>query len=513
MPEEVVHHRAMITACAIGATVLQSLDQTIANVALPYMQGSFSASYDEITWVLTSYITATAVMTAPVGWLAARFGRKPLFLVAIVGFTVSSMLCGAAQSLTQIVMFRLMQGMFSAALVPLSQATLLDIYPHERRGFAMAIWGMGVMLGPILGPTLGGYLTETYNWRYVFYINLPFGLAAASGLMVFLPGGRGSTRLRFDWVGFAVLTMGIGALQLMLDRGQDQDWFSSSEIVTEAVLACLGIYLFLVHMVWGRQPLIRPDLFRDVNFSSGLAMMFAVGTLLVSSLALMTPWLQVLSNYPVETAGLVMAPRGLGNLVTITMSGRLSSKVDARLLVGAGLLMICFSFYLMTSWTPDVSEREIIVAIVLQGGGMGFVFTPLQVLAFATLPPAMRTEGASLFSLLRNIGAAIGVSVTSSLLAHNAQALHEMIGASVNPFNRALQTAGPVGNHVHHWLDPATTRGAMLLDHMINQQAQIVAYVDDYVLLIMTTLPALLLLFLMRLPRKATVAVETQAME
>ena len=292
MPEETVHHRAMITACAIGATVLQSLDQTIANVALPYMQGSFSASYDEITWVLTSYITATAIMTAPVGWLAARFGRKRLFLVAIVGFTTSSMLCGAAQSISQIVMFRLLQGMFSAALVPLSQATLLDIYPHERRGFAMAIWGMGVMLGPILGPTVGGYLTETYNWRYVFYINLPFGLAAATGLMIFLPSGRGSSRLRFDWVGFAVLTMGIGAMQLMLDRGQDQDWFSSSEILTEAVLGGLGIYLFLVHMVWSRAPLIRPEVFRDVNFSCGLALMFAVGTLLVSSLALMTPWLQ-----------------------------------------------------------------------------------------------------------------------------------------------------------------------------------------------------------------------------
>jgi MFS transporter, DHA2 family, multidrug resistance protein len=502
MPEEVVHHRAMITACAIGATVLQSLDQTIANVALPYMQGSFSASYDEITWVLTSYITATAIMTAPVGWLAARFGRKPLFLVAIVGFTVSSMLCGAAQSLAQIVLFRLLQGMFSAALVPLSQATLLDIYPHERRGFAMAIWGMGVMLGPILGPTLGGYLTETYNWRYVFYINLPFGLAAAIGLMIFLPGGRGSSRLRFDWVGFGVLTLGIGALQLMLDRGQDQDWFGSSEIVTEAVLACLGIYLFLVHMVWGRHPLIRPELFRDVNFSSGLAMMFAVGTLLVSSLALMTPWLQVLSNYPVETAGLVMAPRGIGNLATITLSGRLSNKVDARLMVGAGLLMICFSFWLMTGWTPDVSEREIIIAIVVQGGGMGLVFTPLQVLAFATLPASMRTEGASLFSLLRNVGAAIGVSLFSSLLAHNSQAMHQMIGASVTPFNRALQAIGPPGGSMHHWLDPATQHGAALLDRMVNQQAQIVAYADDYVMLILTTLPALLLLLVMRIPRK-----------
>ncbi len=198
----------MITACAIGATVLQLLDQTIANVALPYMQGSFSSSFDEITWVLTSYITASAIMTAPVGWLAARYGRKPLYVGCILGFTIASMLCGAAQSLGQIVVFRVLQGVFGAALVPLSQATLLDIYPAERRGFAMAIWGVGVMLGPIMGPTVGGWLTETYSWRWVFYINLPFGLLAAAGLMIFLPGGGEQGRLRFDWLGFSVLAIG-----------------------------------------------------------------------------------------------------------------------------------------------------------------------------------------------------------------------------------------------------------------------------------------------------------------
>ncbi len=502
MPGETVHqdtpHRAMITACAIGATVLQLLDQTIANVALPFMQGTFSASFDEIIWVLTSYITASAIMTAPVGWLAVRFGRKLLYVGCVLGFTLSSMLCGAAQSLGQIVVFRVLQGMFGAALVPLSQATLLDIYPYERRGFAMAIWGTGVMLGPIMGPTLGGWLTATYSWRWVFYINLPFGLLAAVGLMVFLPGGSGQRRLRFDWPGFAVLTLAIGAMQLMLDRGQDQDWFTSREIIVEAVVAGLGFYLFLVHIAYAREPLIRPALFKDVNFASGLALMFMVGTLMVSSLALMTPWLQVLSNYPVETAGLVMAPRGIGSLVTTLLGGKLSARVDARLLVGAGLLMLSYTFWLMTGWTPDVSEREIVITVVIQGAAMGLVFTPLQVLAFVTLSPSMRTEGASLFSLLRNLGAAIGVSVFSSLLAHNSQAMHEMIGASVTPFNRALQSIGP-----HEWLDPATRRGAAMLDHLVNQQAQIVAYANDYVLLIIMTLPALLLLLVMRLPRKA----------
>jgi DHA2 family multidrug resistance protein len=494
-----VPHRGMITACAIGATVLQLLDQTIANVALPYMQGSFSSSFDEITWVLTSYITASAIMTAPVGWLAARYGRKLLYVSCIIGFTITSMLCGAAQSLGQIVVFRVLQGVFGAALVPLSQATLLDIYPVERRGFAMAIWGVGVMLGPIMGPTVGGWLTETYSWRWVFYINLPFGLLAAAGLMVFLPRGRGQNRLRFDWFGFGVLAVGIGALQLMLDRGQEQDWFTSREIVTEAVFAGLGFYLFLVHVMSARQPLIRPALFKDVNFASGVLLMFMVGTFMVSSLALMTPWLQVLSNYPVETAGLIMAPRGFGSLVTTILGGRLVGRIDGRLLVGIGLLILSYTYWLMTRWTPDVSEREIIFAIVLQGGAMGLLFTPLQVLAFTTLEPAMRTEGASLFSLLRNLGAAIGVSLATSLLARNAQAMHEMIGASVTPFNRALQAVGSA----HHLIDPATRHGAGLLDRIVNQQAQIVAYADDYVLLILTTVPAWLLLMMMRPPRQA----------
>src|SRR4051812_38116113 len=249
-----ISHRAMITVFTIGATLLQSLDQTIANVALPYMQGSFSASYDEITWVLTSYITAAAILTAPVGWMAERFGRKRLYVGCIIGFTIASMLCGAAQSLQQIVGFRLLQGMFSAALVPLSQATLLDIYPPQRRGFAMAIWGMGVMIGPIMGPTLGGYLTDYYNWRWGFYINLPFGLLAAAGLLLFLPNARDSTAHRFDWLGFTVLSTGIGALQLMLDRGQDLDWFSSREIIIEAVFAGLGFYLFIVHLFSAKQP-------------------------------------------------------------------------------------------------------------------------------------------------------------------------------------------------------------------------------------------------------------------
>jgi DHA2 family multidrug resistance protein len=365
----------------------------------------------------------------------------------------------------------------------------------------MAIWGVGVMLGPIMGPTVGGWLTETYNWRYVFYINLPFGLLAAAGLAAFLPNSRETSFARFDWIGFVVLSTGIGALQLMLDRGQDLDWFSAREIIVEAILAGLGFYLFSVHLFSAPRPLLRPTLFRDLNFLSGLIMMFAVGTVMVSSLALMTPWLQTLSDYPVQTAGLVMAPRGLGNLAAIMASGRLVSRTDPRWHVAVGLILLCVSFYMMTGWTPDVSQHAIIVTIVIQGAGLGFVFMPLQVLAFATLEPSLRTEGAALFALLRNIGAAIGVSITSTVLARNTQALHEVIGASVTPFNRALATVGAY--------NPATRHGAALLDQMVGRQAEIIAYMDDYVLLICTTFPALLLLLLMRRPsRGATIKAE-----
>jgi len=487
-----VQHRTLITICAMAATLMQALDSTIANVALPYMQGSLSASADEITWVLTSYITAAAIMTAPVGWLATRFGRKHLMLVCLVGFTVASMMCGAAQSLTQMVVFRLLQGTFGAALVPLSQSIMLDIYPPEKRGMAMAIWGVGVMLGPILGPTVGGYLTDLYNWRWVFYVNLPVGMAAVTGLIIFMPGEGSRGGMRFDWIGFAVLAIGIGSFQLMLDRGHGQDWFNSPEIITEAVLAGLGTYLFLVHMFTAQRPFIPPATFRDRNFCAGLALMFSVGMVLVATAALMAPWLQTLANYPVAAAGLVLSPRGLGTMLSMLVGGRLTARVDPRLLIGIGIVMLSYSLEMMAGWTPDVSQHDIIVAIFVQGFGLGFVFVPLQVLTFATLRAEFRTDGTSMMSLFRNVGSAVGVAITSSALAHNIQVVHAQISESVTPFNRALQG--------HRVLDPATMHGAAVLDQIINKQALIIAYIDDYRLMIFTSLPALLLLFFMRKP-------------
>ncbi len=507
VPQERVPHRLIITLCTVGATLMQALDQTIANVALPYMQGSLSATFDEITWVLTSYITAAAIMTAPVGWLASRFGRKYLFITCLIGFTLTSMMCGAAQSLTQMVVFRILQGVFGAALVPLSQSTMMDIYPVEQRGKAMAIWGVGVMVGPILGPTLGGYLTEMYNWRYVFYINLPFGILATLGLLFFMPRSFGNFNLRFDWIGFAALSLGIGCLQMMLDRGQNQDWFTSTEVIAEAVVGGLGVYLFVVHMITAKKPFIPVILFKDRNFAAGLVLMAATGTILVSSSSLMAPWLQNLANYPVEAAGLIMAPRGIGTMTAMLTGGRLANRLDPRKLMACGILMLAWSMWEMTRWTPDISQATIIMTIIIQGAGLGFVFLPLQVLAFATLPPQYRTDGASLFSLFRNIGAAVGVSVTSSMLAHNTQVLHEQIGASVTPFNRALQGGGMVSQM---W-NPLHAHGAATMDQIVNQQAQIIAYIDDYWMMVMTTLPSLLLLLLLRRPRTNSAPAEAHA--
>jgi DHA2 family multidrug resistance protein len=497
MTHDAVPHRALITGCAMVATLMQALDSTIANVALPYMQGSLSTTADEITWVLTSYVIAAAIMTAPVGWMAVRFGRKNLFIFCLVGFTAASMLCGAAQSLEQMVLFRLLQGMFGAALVPLSQVTMLDIYPIERRAAAMAIWGIGVMVGPILGPTLGGYLTEYYNWRWVFYVNLPFGILAIVGLLAFMPREKSNTALGFDWTGFAVLALGLGAFQLMLDRGQDKDWFTSREIIVEAVLAALGFYLFIVHLCTARKPFLPPRIFRDRNFVAGVLMMFLTGMVLLASSALLAPYLQNLANYPVDTTGLAMAPRGIGTMAAMVLAGRLGMRADQRKLIGIGLLMLSWSLYDMSLWTPDVSRSRLITTIVVQGFGMGITFNPLSVISFATMAPDLRGDGTALLSLFRNIGAAIGISVTSFSLAQLTQVSHADLAATITPFNRLLQ-----GGMVGHFLNPATAAGAGLLDAAINRQAQIIAYNDDYRMMMVVTLAPLLLLPLMHRGRR-----------
>lgn len=488
-------NRAMVTVCAMVATLMQALDNTIANVALPYMQGTLSATSDQITWVLTSYVVAAAIFTAPVGWLATRFGRKRLFLLCVTGFTVASALCGMANSLTEIVLFRLLQGMFGAALVPLSQATMLDLYPIEQRGSAMAMWGVGVMVGPILGPTLGGYLTDVYDWRWVFLINVPFGILAGVGLWVFMRDTPRNEGHRFDWTGFAVLSLGLASLQLMLDRGEQQDWFNSPEIIIELVLACLGIYLFLVHLATSDSAFIPPRIFKDVNFSAGFLIMFAIGMILLSSMALLPPYLQNLGGYSITTTGLLMAPRGAGTMLAMLISGRLTSRMDPRLLMLFGIILICTSMWRMIDWTPDVDEWSLAETTFIQGVGLGFVFIPLQVVAFATLAPELRGDGTALFSLIRNVGSAIGISVSSFLLTQSTQIMHARIAESVTPFNRMLQTGGAF----LRW-NAASPPGKVALNAEVTRQASIIAYANDFKFMLMVSMATALLLLLLRRP-------------
>jgi DHA2 family multidrug resistance protein len=489
-----VPYRGLITASAMLAMLMQTLDSTIANVALPYMQGSMSASSDEITWVLTSYVIAAAIMTAPVGWMARRFGRKKLFITCLAGFTVASMLCGAAQSLQQLVLFRLLQGMCGAAIAPLSQATMLDIYPFSQRAQAMAIFSMGVTMGPIMGPTLGGWLTDAYSWRYVFYVNLPIGILSIAGLAVFMKETPSQSSLRFSWYGFTMLAIACGAFQVMLDRGQELDWFTSREIIAAAVIAGLGLYLFVVHMVTASKPFLSPALFRDRNFSSGMVMVFCVSSVLLSTSALLAPYLQNLAGYPVLTAGWAMAPRGLGTILSMYVASRMGMRVDQRKIMAVGLLILGAALWQMSTWTPDVSQSQMMVTLVVQGFSIGLVFNPMSVMAYTTLSPQLRGEGTAMQSLARNFGSAVGISVTSFTLTRSVQATHADIAAGITPFNRVLQ----MGDYASHMLDPVTRRGAAMLNGMIDQQAEIIAYNNDFRMMILSIVPPMLLLLLMR---------------
>jgi len=486
--------RALVTGCIMMATFMQALDTTIANVALPFMQGSLSASQDQINWVLTSYIVASAIAMPATGYLATRFGLKQLFLFAVAGFTAASVLCGIATSLEEIVLYRLVQGVFGAAIVPLSQTVLFQIYPVERRGHAMAIWGVGIMFGPIIGPTLGGWLTETLNWRWVFFINIPFGVLTFLGLSAVLTDTKPNAGQRFDWFGFLLLGLAIGALQLALDRGEQLDWFGSTEIIAEFVLAGLCLYLFIVHTLTSNDPFLDPQLFKDRNFNLGLLFIFTTGTIMLASMALMTPFLQNLMGYPALTAGMVMAPRGAGTMFAMFLAGRLLGRLDARLIIAIGLTMAGWSLYDMSLYTPDVSENRMIVSGFVQGTGMGLLFVPLSTITFATLPPHFHTVGTALYSLLRSLGSSIGISIIISLLLRGTQVNHAVLAEQINPFN-------PLTRHLPGpWsLDHAT--GLALIDAEITRQATAIAFSNDFWLMMFVTLAALPLLLLMRPPK------------
>ncbi len=500
-------NRTMITISIMLATVIQALDGTIANVALPHMQGSLSASSDQITWVLTSFIVAAAIATPLNGWLVDRYGLKNVFLVSVAGFTGASVLCGISATLTEIVIARMLQGVFGAALVPLSQAVLLDINPREKHGSAMAVWGMGVMIGPILGPTLGGWLTDQYDWRWVFFINVPIGAIAFYGIWRYIHQTPAARRVKFDTFGFVTLSLAIGSLQMLLDRGEQNDWFGSTETWVEAVLLAMSLAYFIAHTATrpAGQSFIDYRVLKNSNYVTGLLLIFIVGMVLFATRALMPTMLQGLMGYPAMLAGLVTAPSGLGTMAAMLVVGRLTGRVDFRILLGVGFAITGFSLWQMTQYTLVLSTSDIVWPGVIQGVGLGLVFVPLSAATFATLAPQMRAEGTALYSLIRNIGSSIGIALVQTLLVRNTQIAHASLAEHVNIANQALG-------------DPAAAlagAGAASLNAEVTRQASMIAYVDDFWLMMLLTAAVIPMLVLIRPPKRnaAPVAVDHAALE
>ena len=501
-PTVVVKNKGMLTLAIMVAVIMQVLDTTIANVALPHMRASLGASQDEINWVLTSYIVAAAIATPLTGWFSDRLGRHNLMLIAVVGFTGASLLCGVATSLPQMVIFRVMQGIFGAVLVPLAQATMMDINPRERLGQAMAIFGAGIMFGPIIGPTLGGWLTETFNWRFVFLVNLPVGITAFLMLFALMP--RSAIKIRkFDFFGFGMLAIAVASLQLLLDRGQGAGWFDSPEIWAYLILAISGLWVFAVHCLTADNPFLDMGMFKDRNFVTGLVLILMTGITLFSGLALLPPMLQSLMGFPVIETGLLMGPRGIGTMVSMIVVGRLVAKYDPRYLVIAGTLLMGYSLYMMTEFDVVMGTGPILLSGFLQGIGMGFVFVPLNSLAFATINAKYRVDATSMFSLIRNVGQGVGISIVTLVLAQmqvtNYGELAERITLDSGPVRDLAAAYGGFMNIVG------------TLNGLISQQAAMLAFLDDFHLMMILTFASLPLVFLLRKPAPRVMTAEERA--
>ncbi len=496
-----VRNALLVVVGVMTASLLQILDTTIANVAIPHMQAALGATPDEISWVLTSYIVASAVAIPTTGWLSDRIGSRRLFILSTAGFVLSSMLCGMAQNITQMVLFRALQGLSGSFISPLSQTAMLDVNRPSRQAQMMAIWGMGLMVGPILGPIIGGWLTENWNWRWVFYVNVPLGIVALVILIAELPS-RPIRLKRFDMFGFSMIAIAITALQLMLDRGNHVDWFESKEIWIYAITLICATWMGAVHfLTTTKQTLFTGSLFANRNFLVAFLFMLVMGMVMFASMALMPSMLQRLLGYSVIGTGWAMMPRGVGTLVSMQLSGIFVRKgVDSRLVVIMGFLLAGVSFWQMSSWSLEVDQWHIIVSGFVQGLGIGLLFIPVNTSAFATLTPELRTEGSSLLNLSRSLGASIGIAITTALLARNMQASHSDLAAHVT-----ASVTGLIDFSTIDRFQQVGSTALVFVDAEINRQAAMVAYIDNYYLMMWLSLVAVPLAFLMRKPGKASI--------
>jgi DHA2 family multidrug resistance protein len=494
-------NRILTAAAVMAATIMQVLDTTIINVALPNMSGQLDAGPDSISWVLTSYLIASAIIMPLTGFFTDRIGQKRFLLISIAGFVITSMLCGMATSLFQMVLFRFLQGVFGAALVPLSQAIMLQIFPGEQRGKAMAIWAMGVMVAPIMGPTLGGWLTEYLSWRWTFYINLPVGILSFVLSMRYVHDTPTKAR-RMDWLGFASLAAAIGALQLVLDRGNEDDWFSSDTIITSAVVSALSFVFFFVYTLTGKHhPLFDLRIFKDRNFLVAMLIITATSIGFFGGMLLQSIYLQSYLGYPTFDAGLYMAPRGLASFLVMMVVGKFSSKVPPRNFIFVGICSSVLGNYLMTGFSGEITAHELILPMMLQGAGMGLIFVPISNIAFTTLPKEAQAEAAGLYSLIRSVASSFGIAIVATYFSRSAQQLWSLLRGDITPFNQALRDyLAPLH------LGAQDPLGVTVAAKAVMRQAQGLAYIDTFWFSTANFLLMLPLLLLIRTPKKPDAA-------
>jgi len=485
-------NRRMITASVMMATTVVILDMTIATIALPHMQGGLGATQDQISWVMTTYFMMQAITMSATGWLAGRLGRKRLFIGALAGFAVFSILSGNATSLEEILIFRSLQGMFSAPIIPISQALMLDSYPRERHAQAMSIWGMGVMLAPVMGPVVGGWLTDEYSWRWVFYLSMPFSVLGILGALLFIRESPKNLDRKFDVFGFTMLALALAGTQFLLDRGESEGWFGSDLIIVTAAIAILSLYMFVVHSATTKNPFISTGMIKDRNFMIGLGFMFLLGVLVLSMNVLMPLFLQNLRGFPILTAAMVMMPRGLGSLFGLILAGKLSGRMDPRTQIALGFASTAYSAYLFSTFTPDVGIWAFIFAAFFNGIGIGMIFVPLTAVSFWTLPVSLRTEASTFTSLMRNYGSGIGVSIVMTVLSRTQSTSHAYMAERINPYSEAMQAP---------WLpeqwDILTNDGLAMLNVEVNRQALALGFLNDFTLIMVGALISVPLVFLL----------------
>ncbi|HEV2366229.1 MAG TPA: DHA2 family efflux MFS transporter permease subunit [Caulobacteraceae bacterium] len=501
-----IENRWAITGALMLATVMNTLDSTIANTALPHMQGSLGAAQDQIVWVLTSYIIATAIMTPLSGWLSLKIGRKPMFLVSISAFTLASMACGAAQNLPEMVLFRLIQGIAGATLMPLSQTVMLDIFPYAQIPRVMSIWSSAVIMGPIIGPVLGGWITENFTWRYCFYINLPIGILAFLGVLVFMERDRGGRQRPFDFLGFGALVAFVGAFQLMMDRGPSQDWFGSTEIWTYLVIACLGLWIFIIQTLSARQPFFHRDLARDRNFVSTTFFSLFVGALLFSTSAVLPQFMQNILGYTAYQSGLASMPRGVGSLISFMGVPYLITLIGPRRTIIGGIVLCVAALWQMAHFDLSMTSRPIVVSGFVQGMGIGLLFAPLNVLAYATLDPVHRTEGTIVATMARSLGSSLGISAVQASVIRDITIAHARLAEHIVPGNPVVDQAlqGPIA--------PGAPGGIALLDAYVSRQAAMIGYDTVFAWMTLAILLLAPMLVLMRPPAaQAGVTVQSLA--